>query len=55
MVLGTLSIGVAWDWAVVKYLLVDEFQFDRILNLDFVNSMVIIVLGKPLDFLLYCC
>jgi hypothetical protein len=28
---------VAWDWTVIEYLLVDEFQFDRILKLDFVD------------------
>jgi hypothetical protein len=46
---------MTWDWAIVEYLLVDEFQFDQIINLDFVNSMVILALGKSLDFLLYCC
>jgi hypothetical protein len=52
---GNFPLSVAWDWTIIEYLPVDEFQFDRMLKFDFVDRQVVLVLGKSLDFFLYCC
>ena len=43
-------ISVTWDWTVVKDSLVDEFQFYRILNLDFVVDAVLLLVSRLISF-----